>query len=997
MRSREHTYPGRLGCLALISLVLGALPLLALDKSKELNHYGRQTWRTESGLPQNTIHAILQTHDGYLWLATEDGVVRFDGLKFVVFDSQNTPQLRSNNIRSLLEDRERNLWIGTADGLTRFNGSGFETFTTGQGLPSNSIWSTYQDRSGALWALTADGLARYRGNRFQAYSSRSGLSISIAGMAEDSRGSLWIGTQDGVKLFADGGFSDPPFSGSLPHGNISAILADASGRIWIGAPTGLSVYQDGNVTTYTVHDGLPSNRIAALYQDRNGTVWVSTDAGLARISENAIQRFPANDPLYGSIVLSIFEDREGSLWLGTDSDGLTVLRDQRFTSYGRKEGLPDDFVRCIFHDRNGVVWIGTNNGGLDRFENGRFSALTTKDGLSSNVILSLAEDSAGSLLVGTPDGLNIVRKSAKGSSGPIQILTSADGLADDFVRSIYKDADDSLWIGTRRGLSHWTKQGFRTYTQADGLGNDVVGALLRDHEGNLWIGTLRGLTRFNAGRFTNYTVKDGLSSNVITALAEDENHVVWIGTKDAQSNHGGLNRFQSGKIFRYPSSLGIPDVIYGILEDSRQNLWLPAKTGIFKISRNQLNGFAEGRTSSINVASYGPIDGLRVSECSGGGHPAASASPDGTLWFATLRGVATINSQQSELNHSPPPVALESVYVDDQVLNPARATDISPGHSRFSFEYAGLSFIAPRNVRFRYKLEGFDRDWNNAGTRRVAYYTNLSPGRYRFRVQARKHEGLWNESGASFAFRLRPRFYQTYWFYFLLLLASILLIWQIYRWRVKQVEAQFNAVLAERNRIAREIHDTLAQGFVAVSIQLELVARTLSISTDSAHQLLKQVQHLVQNSLAEARRSIWELRSQGSNDEDLPSRLSKITAQVTSTTPIKVRFQVLGTYRRLPQDVEHELLKIGQEAVANVVRHADANHVNIDLNFEAKKLKLAIVDDGRGFVGDPSSFYSNGHFGLKGMRERAERIDAKLTVKSAAGEGTQVLIETEID
>jgi ligand-binding sensor domain-containing protein/signal transduction histidine kinase len=998
MRSREHTFRRRVKCLAFTALLLlGTLPLLALDKTKELNRYGRQTWRTESGLPQNTIHAILQTHDGYLWLATEDGVVRFDGLKFVVYDSQNTSQLRSNNIRSLLEDREHSLWIGTADGLTRFNGSAFETFTTEQGLPSNSIWSTYQDHSGTLWALTADGPARYRAHLFQPYKTPPGLSISIAGMAEDSQGSLWIGTQDGVKLFLDGGFSNPPSNGSLPSGNIAAILADSSGRIWIGAPTGLSVYQNGNVSTYTVREGLPSNRIAALYQDRNGTVWVSTDAGLARISDNAIQRFPPNDPLHGSIVLSMFEDREGSLWLGTDSDGLTVLRDQKFTTYARKEGLSDDFVRCIFRDRNGIVWVGTNSGGLNRFEDQTFSTLTTKDGLSSNVILSLAEDSAGNLLIGTPDGLNIFRKSANNTSRSVQVLTSADGLADDFVRSIYKDVDDSLWIGTRRGLSHWTKSGFRTYTQADGLGSDVVGALLRDHQGNLWIGTLHGLTRFNAGRFTNYIVKDGLSSNVITALTEDENNVLWIGTQDADLNHGGLNRFQSGKIFRYPSSSGIPDIIYGMLEDSRQNFWIPAKTGIFKVSRNQLNAFAQGRTSSIAVATYGAVDGLRVNECSGGGHPAASASPDGTLWFATLRGVATINPQQAETNHPPPPVALEAVYVDDQMLNPARATEIPPGHSRFSFEYAGLSFIAPHNLRFKYKLEGFDRDWNDAGTRRVAFYTNLSPGRYRFRVLARNHEGVWNESGVLFAFRLRPHFYQTYWFYSSLLLASILLIWHIYRWRVKQVEAQFNAVLAERNRIAREIHDTLAQGFVAVSVQLELVARTLSISTESAQQLLKQIQLSVQNSLAEARRSIWQLRSQDSDDEDLPSKLSKIATQVTSTTPIKVRFQVLGTYRRLPHDVEQELLKIGQEAVANVVRHANADHIKIDLNFEAKKLKLAIADDGRGFAGDPSSFYSNGHFGLKGMRERAERIDAKLTVKSTAGEGTQVLVETEID
>ncbi len=969
----------------LSALILLSLPSAGLDKTKDPARYGRQSWQTESGLPQNTIHAILQSHDGYLWLATEGGVVRFDGLKFVVYDSQNTPQLRSNNVRSLLEDLGHNLWLGTADGLVRFNGSQFETFTVDEGLPGNNVWSTYQDRSGRLWAITADGIAEYRAGRFQAYKPSESSSISIGGIAEDSKGFLWVGTEGGARLFAGGQYSRPPGGESLPAGTIEALLADNTGRIWIGTSNGLTVNQNGRIITYTSKDGLPSNRVASLYQDKEGTVWVGTDSGLARIANGKIERVPLNDSS-GSIVVSMFEDREGSLWLGTDSGGLSVLRDEKFAAFTRKEGLSDDIVLCGFQDENGTVWVGTSKGGLGRLAGSRFSMMTVKDGLSSNVILALAEDSAGDLLAGTPDGLNIVK------DGKVTVLTSADGLADDFIRSIFRDVDGSVWIGTRRGLSHWTRTGFKTYTQADGLGSDLVGAILRDRHNNLWIGTLQGLTRLNDGRFRTYTTKDGLASNVITALHEDSRGNLWIGTQGA-----GLSRFAEGKIFDYPLRLGLPSTIYGMLEDERQNLWITSRGGIIRVGEQDLVSFAQGRLKDIALASYGTADGLRVNECSGGGHPAAWKTKDGSLWFATLKGAATLNPQRTEFNLLPPPVVLESVSIDDQVFDPSGVKDVAPGYSRFSFEYAGLSFLAPHNIRFKYKLENFDRNWIDAGTRRVAYYTNIPPGKYRFTVLARNSDGVWNETGASLAFRLRPYFYQTYWFDLLLLLALISVSWGIYRWRVTQVKAQFNAVLAERNRIAREIHDTLAQGFVAVSVQLELVARTLSISSESAQELLKKTQLLVWNGLAEARRSIWELRSQGSESEDLPSRLSKVASEVTAATPIKVQFRVVGACRPLPLPIEDELVRIGKEALVNVVRHSEAKQVKIDLNFEAKKLRLAIADDGQGFAGEPKSSGRNGHFGLKGMRERARQIDAELTVKSVPGEGTQILVETVIN
>ncbi|MFL6464097.1 MAG: two-component regulator propeller domain-containing protein [Bryobacteraceae bacterium] len=908
-----------------------ALALLPQDK---LSQYGRQTWRTENGLPQNTVRAILQDHEGYIWFGTEGGLVRFDGLKFVVFDAENTRALRSNSITGLLEDKTGTLWIGTTEGITRLHNAEFQTYTTEDGLPANHIWSLHLDRAGVIWVTTPEGTAHFDRNYF------------IRGTAPSQ----------------------------------ALIVQDKSGRSWTGSEHGLTFSGQAFAKTYTTEDGLPSKRITTLYPDREGSLWVGTDAGAARIIDNTVERFPAGDPLSQNAVLSIYEDRESNMWFGTDSSGLTILRNQSFTTYTSREGSLDNQIRCVLQTRNGTIWIGTNGGGLRQFKDQQFSTLTTANGLASNIILSLAEDAAGALLIGTPDGLNRLR------NGTLSLTTSADGLAEDFIRSVYADTSGSLWVGTRRGLSQIINNHITTYTQANGLGSDLIGAIIQGRDNDLWIGTLHGLTRFRNGTFTNYTTKDGLSSSVITDLYMDTEGTLWIGTQG-----GGLDRLHDGSFTTFTPQLGMPETIYGVNEDAHGNLWLAAKNGIFRVNKNDLN---RRSTNKITVVPYGTSDGLQVSECLGGGHPAIWKDQSGALWFSTAKGVAVLRSGRNRLNQLPPPVALETVYVDDRALDPAQLTEVAPGHSRLSFEYAGLSFIAPQKMQFRYKLEGFDRDWINAGARRTAYYTNIPPGHYRFRVLASNNDGLWNQQGASFALDVHPRFYQTWWFTFLLLLAAALLVYAMYYWRVKQVQSQFNAVLQERNRIAREIHDTLAQGFVGVSVQLEIVSRLLGSSVEAAREHLDQARTQVRQSLSDARRSIWELRSQSPEHQDFASRLSNAAKQTAAASSAVVQLQVHGIYRPLATDVEDELFRIAQEAVTNAVRHSGAKHINIDLAFDTKKLRVTIGDDGCGFNNGQAHWSGpSGHFGLKGMRERAQQIRAELVVNSEIGKGTKVCVE----
>jgi signal transduction histidine kinase len=474
------------------------------------------------------------------------------------------------------------------------------------------------------------------------------------------------------------------------------------------------------------------------------------------------------------------------------------------------------------------------------------------------------------------------------------------------------------------------------------------------------------------------------------------------------TNGGGLNRLSDeGKIRALPSSSqGLPGTIYGMLEDAAGRLWLSSKTGIFRVSISALNAYLSGAAHAIAVEAYGTADGMNIRECSGGGHPAAWKLADGSLWFATLDGVSFIDPAHAPENRVPPPVEIETVLVDDQVRSLDGELTIKPGANRLEFRYAGLSFVAPQKVEYRYQLEGFDRGWIEAGTRRAAFYTNLPPGSYRFRVLAANNDGVWNTTGASFGLRLMPHYYQTWWFYSALALALLVLGYLIYRWRVLEVESEWAAVLRERGRIAREIHDTLAQGFVGVSVQLELVARLLAGSREAAPkstmepvvEQLDQARALVRASLAEARTSIWDLRSgaAGAPDqpEDLPSRLRRSCTRIAGGSASKVYLQVKGTYRPVSPKIEEELLRIGQEAVANAVRHASATRIDVQLLYEAARVSLRVEDDGRGFT--PGTDEPEGHYGIRGMQERAGEIDAALSLESTVGEGTRVSVEAPL-
>jgi ligand-binding sensor domain-containing protein/signal transduction histidine kinase len=979
----------RFAALLLPLLLLCGARALALDPGRELSQFSRQVWQTENGLPQNTVHAVIQTRDGYLWAATEEGLARFDGLGFVVFDKENTPQLKTNDIRSVMQDHAGALWLSTGEGLVRLAGGESASFTTEQGLPSDDVELAFEDRARDIWVGTAAGLARLSGGAFTNFTTRDGLAAGgVQALFEGGDGTLWVGTTDGLSRFREGKFLSLDAGDALAGVGVQAIEQSADGCLWLGTTGGLACYKDGRFRNYSARDGLPNDRVISLRADRAGGLWVGTAGGLARFGEGRFETFSASDPLASGIILSVFEDAEGSLWVGTESGGLSQLKDKKFTTYTTREGLSSDLVKSVYEDRRGDLWVGTYGGGLNLLRDGRVAkTYTTKEGLPSNIVLALFDDSEGSLWVGTPDGLSRLR------AGKFTTYTTADGLPNDFVRSIYADSEGSLWVGTRGGLARLKDGEFKTYTTADGLPNNFIGTIYEDARGQLWVGTLGGLSRFAAGKFTSYTTREGLSDNVVISVYGDAEGRLWIGT-----NGAGLNLLEGGKFTSFTTRDGLPnDVIYRILEDGRGRLWMSCNKGIFSLSKQELEEFAAGRTHSLSPVVYGTADGMTTRECSGGGHPSGWRDREGRLWFSTIKGVATVDPERLAPNEQPPPTAIEQFRVDGEPVAAAPDLELAPGKTRFDFYYAGLSFVAPEKVRYKYRLVGFDKDWVDGGDRRVAYYTNLGPGDYRFEVIAANNDGVWSRAPAAVSFRLRPHFYRTAWFYALCALGLALLAWQLYALRLRQVRARFNAVLQERNRIARELHDNLAQEILGVSVQLEIVARLMPKSTEAARTHLDRARSLVRSSIAEARRYVWDLRSQSLEERDLPTALAEMTRRLAAESDVQTQFQVGGTFRRLPPQVENNLLRIGQEAVNNAVRHAQARTITVNLDFDARSVRLSVRDDGRGFDPPAASNGSNGHFGLVSMRERAEEMGGSVRVNSRRGEGSEVLVSVPIE
>jgi ligand-binding sensor domain-containing protein/signal transduction histidine kinase len=829
---------------AVLLLVLAALPVGAagLDPRKAVTQYNLDAWTTGSGLPQNTVTAIVQTQDGYLWIGSFGGLARFDGARFVVFDKSTTPSLRNSGIHALLPDRDGGLWVGTnGGGLTFLKEGVARTYTVADGLGADVVRSLFQDSRGRVWAGTNGGLSLLENGRFRSWNAGNGFTSNVVrAIREDRQGVLWIGTNgDGLFRMEDGRFTRFTRQDGLPSDLVFSLAIDRSGAVWVGTNGGgLARYADGRFTSYGGRDGLDGDIIWSLLEDADGSLWVGTyGAGLFRREGERFRGLTVRTGLSSDFVRALWQDHEGSLWIGTNTGGLARLRDGKFTTYTTREGLPHDVAKTVLAAPDGTLWVGTSGGGLARFKDGGFQAWSRREGLPHDFVQSLLLDRQGALWVGTNGG-----GVARLAGGRFQTYTTRDGLVDDHVAALAEEGTGALWIGTNAGgLSRYKDGAFTTYTREHGLGANLVMATLVDRQGALWVGTDGGgLTRMADGKARTFTVADGLAADSILCLQEDRDGRLWIGTSG-----GGLS-FREGDRFKtFSTRDGLhDDVVFAVLEDAKGSLWLSGNRGISRLPKAALLGGAQRLEPEV----FGVADGMKSNECSGVSQPAATRLPDGRLVFPTTRGIVVVDPEHLPRNETPPRVQLEEL-VASGVSYAGERRELPPGAANWEIRFTGLSFLAPQRVRFRYRLAGFDDDWVEAGARRSAFYTQVPPGEYAFEVLAANNDGVWSASPARMQVVLRPYFHQTRAFYGLLAAAGILLAAFGYAMHVRGLTArrrELERLVEERTRALTEQQRRAEEARAEAERQKEIAQDATTIKTE----MLQIAAHDLKNPLA---------------------------------------------------------------------------------------------------------------------------------------------------
>lgn len=805
-----------------VTLCLCSGSVFALDPQKTLTQYGHDVW--QDGLPHTSILSLCQTRDGYLWFGTHEGLVRFNGTQFTVFDKRNTPEIKSNSIWSLFEDRSGRLWIGTlSGGLVCYQNRAFRAYSMRDGLAGDFVYAFCEDAAGTLWVGTKSGLSRLVNDRFESFTTQDGLSSNnILSLCADTIGDIWIGTDGGgLNRFHQGQFTKAE---GLPHTTVSSLWCGRNGRLWIGLyGGGFGYFEQGKFVGYSQRDGLSSNLVWALLEDRTGTLWVGTEGGgLNRFQNGTLQVYATRQGLSQDYARSLCIDFEGSLWIGTNA-GLNRLKDGKFINYSTQEGLSNNNTRSVLEDHAGRMWIGTDGGGVNCLHNGAITTYTTANGLSNNLVKSICEDRLGRLWFGTTGGGVDCWTDGRFTAH----LNTKNGLTNDIVYALCEDRLGRLWVGTYGGGVNCVENGkvTATYTVANGLAHNVVRSLFVDRQGVVWIGTDGGgINRIKDGTITTLSSRDGLSSDIVFSFYEDPTGALWIGT------NSGLNWFKDGHVTAFTTRQGLfDDKIFQILEDENGFLWMTCNKGVFQIRRAELEQVGRGEIPLAQSVVYGKADGMRSSQCNGASQPAGWKARDGRMWFPTPAGVTVIDPRHIPVNRLPPPVVIEKVLVNNEPipLYPQRQIEFAPGKENFEFYYAGLSLLVPEKVTFQYRLEGFESEWKSADTRRVAFYTNVPPGTYRFVVRAQNNDGIWSTAPATVEFTLKPYFYQSPWAIFLMTGIVIGGVYGGTQLRLRALSQRTERLEARIRARTRELAQTIDQLRLSEKNALELKDKAL--------------------------------------------------------------------------------------------------------------------------------------------------------------------------
>ena len=973
----------RLAAAALATIVIGTA-LEAAGVERAMSQYLRDQWGSERGYPGGPVYAIAQGADGYLWIGAEKGLVRFDGLSFRLFEPKGLTAGAGPTVFGVTAASDGSVWVRPRGvELLRLQDGAFESLLPGLGSPS-SVVSAMQRGRGArmLLATLSRGALAYDNGRFDVIAAPDAMPSSsfVIAIAEGANGEVWLGTRGAGLLRAERGRVTRITEG-LPDLKVNCLLPDGSGELWIGTDKGIARWTGSVITREGIPDPLQGLPALAMIRDRGSNVWIAAGArGLLRM--NARGMVAPADPAGPATrhVSTVFEDRDGNLWVGTDR-GVERWRDPVFTTFSTAQGLPGDGVGPIYVDRGGRTWFAPTTGGLFWIEDGVVRRADAAE-LDRDVIYSI-DGGGDEVWIGRQrGGLTRLRPSTGGIG--LERFTHRHGLAQDSVYAVRLARDGAVWAGTLSGGASRFKEGtFTTYTARDGLASNTVAAILEARDGTVWFGTPGGLSAWSRGAWRTFTTRDGLPANDVNTLFEDSTGTLWVGTT------AGAALVRDGRVSALRGAPAPSGSIHGFAEDGLGFLWITTADSIVSAKRE---AWLAAPDALAAVRRYGTADGLLALE-SVKRHRTLLADSGGRIWVALTRGLAVADPAAAGSHTLPALTHVESLTVDGDPVALVPPIKVASSRRRVALSYSGLSLSVPERVMFRYRLDGFDRDWSEPVPDRQAVYTNLRPGPYRFRVLASNSDGVWNGAESTLAFAVQPMFWQTAPFQALMVALCAAAGWGLYRLRLLQMarrlQVRFDERLAERTRIAQELHDTLLQGFLSASMQLHVAADALPGDSPVRSQL-GRVLDLMGRVIEEGRNAVRGLRAGSSAAHDLEGAFSEIPGEFAGGPFPAFRVIVEGRSRRLTAAIRDEVYRIGREAVVNAFRHAGAERIEIELEYAARELRLFVRDDGRGMPAEAMPSAADGHWGITGMHERAERVGATLRIRSRAAAGTEV-------
>ena len=975
----------------------------------QLGDYIIETWQSEQGLPQNTVTAIAQTADGYLWVGTLNGLARFDGVRFKVFSTADTPELGSGRIRFLFGDREGRLWISILKGgVVRLKGGRFTRIA----LPESTkvplgIDTILEDETGGIMLAAEDHrIFRWAGGQYSVVSANWPTKTKPgSSMRGDVQGRLWLSTWDSLYRL-EGGRLQPMLKGTL--GEYLFHSPSRSGGFWISTKGQVGLWKAGQGVATAGATAWVTRDLLHGIEDGEGQLWLASQGrGLFCYRTNGpILEFTTKQGLGSDFVRYLFADSEGDVWVGTDGGGLNRLRRALFKVYGAAQGLTSDRVTSVCAGLEGDVWVGTDGNGVNRL---RGDAATLADSTPNADLVrvgALLADRHGRVWMS--ERTNGISCWQDDHFGRISGFPGAD--QDTF--GLFEDSQDGLWLG-QESTTRIVRLMPKTNSVLDlpkSMPPVNIRCLAEDASGGMWFGTDgNGLMHWQNERWTHFTSRDGVGSDFVWSLYAEPTGALWIGTSG-----GGLTRFKDGKLVTCTTQQGLlNDVICHITDDGRGNFWFSSHHGVFRVSQVELNQFADGALKRIQCVPYGRSDGLPTLECVGGFQPAGCKTRDGRLWFSTVRGLAVVDPADVTASAVVPPVFIEEVIVDGQTVKmpeteyrapdatrqpaPPSRLEIGPGHRRWEFRYTGLSFSAPEGVRFRIRLEGLDHEWAEVGDSRTASFNLLQPGSYIFEVRACNRDGIWNQTGASLAFSVRPFFWQTVWFRWLSLAGFAMGVggaawfFAVRRGqrRIERLE-RLNALERERSRIARDIHDDLGANLTRIAWLGEL-ANADKAMPDKVEVHASKISGYARQMVRSLDEIVWAVNPGNDTLQSLVEYLTFYAHEYFDPTSVNCRLEIPSALPTipLPSEIRHDLFFAVKEALHNILKHAAASQAGIYLSVADAVLNLVVEDNGRGF--DPAALPRGrlGH-GLENLRQRIEGLGGQFQCDSAPGRGTRL-------